>query len=67
MGSINVGIRTVDADLWRRLLVEASYHELGAGPMLNQVIREWLQLHSTTCGLRAFLDAPEMDPEEPPL
>lgn len=38
----NVNVRGLDPDLWRELRIAALAQGVPVGPLLNQIIREWL-------------------------
>jgi len=43
---MNVNIRGIDAELWRRLRMVAVGRGVSLGALLNQIIAEWLTTQS---------------------
>jgi hypothetical protein len=42
---MDVNVRGIDGDLWRRLRAAAVLRQIPLGKLLNEIIREWLERH----------------------
>lgn len=43
---MDINVRGVDGDLWRRLRAAAVMRGVSLGALLNQIIGEWLTAHA---------------------